>query len=69
MSAVLNDLEKEFVERKREALENLLAECEDSQQEFFFRIYGPTEDISEDKLKDAIAICERTITANLIKIF
>jgi len=64
MSEILKDLENEFTEKKREALENLLEQCTDGQQEMFFRIFGPTENIPENKLKDAISICERTVEKN-----
>lgn len=64
MSQILKDLENEFAEKKREVLEYLLEQCTDGQQEKFFRIFGPTENIAEDRVGDAIAICERTIKKN-----
>lgn len=53
---------KEF---KRNLLRELLAKCTESQQAFFHQIFPKfPEGIQEDKVDDAIRLCERTIKKN-----
>lgn len=45
-------------------LRGLYDQVTEPQQKQFHRIYGPLEDITEEKVGEAIAICERTIQKN-----
>ena len=46
-------------------LKFLLLQCTENQQDFFTKVFhGNIEDLSEDKLKTAIDVCQRTICKN-----
>jgi len=60
----MNKSVKERVEDfKRAMLRDALAQCTESQQAMFSRLYPGT--VPEDKLENAIDLCERTIRKNL----
>ena len=48
----------------RPELATLLAQCTESQQRKFVRIFGSVEEMNPKKIADAIALCERTIKNN-----
>jgi hypothetical protein len=42
----------------------LLVECTERQVAFFHSIFRDTGDLSERQLRDAIGVCQRTVTKN-----
>jgi hypothetical protein len=52
-------VQKEIEQFTRGLLQDRLAQCSESQQEFFHRIYP--EGVPTDKLENAIDLCDRTI--------
>ena len=49
----------------RDEVRELLAQCTEKQQEFFGRVFpGDIENLTEAQLRNAVGICQRTITQN-----
>lgn len=49
---------------ERKLLVEVLTKCTERQQTKFKMIYGSLESIHQDKIKEAITLCERTIKKN-----
>lgn len=62
MSEALNKIYK----YERQVLADLISQCTEEQQAFFERIHPncTVENFPQDKLKNAMGLCERTIAKN-----
>lgn len=62
MSEALKEMDKKIEALNRDTVRDLLAQCTESQQEFFLRLYPSGVDgMPIDKILGAIQLCERTI--------
>ena len=64
MSKIINEIEETTISKKKQAIKELLSQCTEGQKTFFHRIYGEVDGIENERLNDAIKICERTIKKN-----
>ncbi|TDQ19914.1 hypothetical protein [Phyllobacterium brassicacearum] len=65
MSAATRSVSDIVRDALQQELKTLLSRCTEAQTAFFHSLYpGGIESLSEDKLRNAIPLCQRTIARN-----